>query len=363
MLYISIIALIIFIFILVVFYRRSNMENFAMTSGYVEKGRGHIKKLNMKVVQSEIDSGELTKLTDENQDKLQERIKSLKAKQRDMLQQMSKQDLYDGEDELNKQYGLGQKFFDNKELYSILINNLTSSSITNSSLTDSYGLKGINYKSKKLQFNMTVTDTVNVACELLQQKQDYRYLSKCVESIKSIGSAAKIHNLIIRAYTYITHPKNTSNRVIDPYLVNKLNENIEKIISLGREITYADSNTCKCKSGKNEKILKNNLIELGQAYLNIQNQITNTQATLNTVRMASKINSSNFFGNIIKTPSINNLKFFGNIIKTPSINNLKVTENLKKLKMQANIIAKNINTVKAAFEENKNFQEKGCKPC
>uniref|UniRef100_A0A6C0B5I7 Uncharacterized protein n=1 Tax=viral metagenome TaxID=1070528 RepID=A0A6C0B5I7_9ZZZZ len=345
MLYISILLLVFFIIILVFVYRRLTSEGFAISTGYIEDPIA-ATKLKKQLVQSEIAYGNQKNEALKNQQRLNTEIKTLTTEQQILMKDIQKSKL--GITTKEEEDTVPTKFFDNKELYSILINGLNMGSYNaKENLTDSYGLKNVNYRNDKSSFRRTVTDTINVACELLQQKQDYRYLSKCVDTITDIDGAAKIHNLIIKAYTFISHPKYISNRTIDPYLVNKLNKNIEAIITSGRKILFADSKTCKCKTGKNKKLLENKLNEFIQMNSNIQSQITNIETRIN----GSKITVPPFMANIpgFKLPN------------QPAPNN-KLKANLKTLYQRRRFILENINKIYNSIRQLGN-NETICKPC
>jgi len=340
MIYISIILLVVYILIVIFAYRRFKTEQFANSTGYVEDP-GASRRLSKALVQSEIEFGQQKLAAEKNAEELAANIKGLKQEQENAIHGSAKS--------VSDVTELNPKFFDNKELYSILINGLNMHSYNpKEDLSDSYGLKNVNYVNDKTDFTRTVTDAINVSCELLRQKQDYKYVSKCVKTIKDIDGAAKIHNLLIRAYTYTTHPKHISNREIDPYLVNKLNKNIKNIITVGRRVLFAKTNTCKCKTGKNKTLLQNNLKGLVQMAQNIQGQISNIESTLNGAKISIP-------------PFMSNLPGFNAPSQRPI--NKKLVENLKTLYQQKLQTSSSINTVTNAIREADKFAEVACQPC
>jgi len=123
-----------------------------------------------------------------------------------------------------------EKRFNNKELYSILVNGLKFPS-----------------SSAKFDFMTSVNSSINISCELLKQKYDYRYIDKCLEKTRGVNRVDEIHKLILRSYDYISQPKHNSTIEINPYLVKELSKNIEKIIETGRNLILHNGNTCHCK--------------------------------------------------------------------------------------------------------------------
>ena len=352
MLYYSIIFLVIFILILIYVYRRFNLEEFALSSGYIEVPCSY-KKLSKKIVNSElaysqqiIDASKSSDNLKIEMDKLKEELEIIKRTASNPNSTASNPNSTYSDSVVTE---INTKFFDNKELYSILINGLNMKLYNpNESTEDSYGLKGINYEDDKTNFTRSVTDAINAACELLKQKQDYKYISKCVSTIADIDGAAKIHNLLIKAYQYSTRSKYTSNRVIDPYLVNKLNKNIKNIVELGRKILLANSNTCKCRSSKNKTLLENNLKGLLNMNRNIQGQILSIETTLNGVKTSIP-------------PMLRDIPGFER--PEPTLANKRLVENLKDLYRQRAKLSINIFNSQAELRKVSDHRSKICQPC
>ena len=87
MLYISIIFLVIFIFILIIVYRRYNLEHFALATDYKEDAQKTLK-LKKALVRSEIEHGEQKREAIKNEIKLDARLKTLKAKEKTLLNKL-----------------------------------------------------------------------------------------------------------------------------------------------------------------------------------------------------------------------------------------------------------------------------------
>ena len=364
MLYISIVTLLIFILILIVVYRRYTFEQFAFSSGYIED-LGKSKKLKNAIASAEADYGQQKLAAIQGAKDLDAKLKNLKAEQVNIITR-SKMGEYKP---INS--AMNYKIFDNKELYSILINGLNMASYREqSNSADPYGLKNINYNDTRALFTRTVTDTVSVSCELLKQKQDYRYVSKCINTIKDIDSAAKIHNLIIRAYAFTTNPSQTSNRDIDPYLVNKLNKNIGMVITLGRRVLFADTNTCKCKPAKNTKILKNQFAESQRIYVLLETQVTSMRARLRDASEQARTAQRFMSGlpDIIPDAQKNALlakqfpaMFASNGGKPMNIR--KLATDLASMERRKGAILSNMNSIKKTLMQNIAINQKGCQPC
>ena len=337
MLYISIVTLLIFILILIVVYRRYTFEQFA--SGYI--------KDPAKVFHQ--------KLAAKN---LNQKLRNLKAAPTNTQEYKPINSTMD------------YKIFDSKELYSILINGLNMTSFREQdNSADAYGLKNIDQNDVRALFTRTVTDTVSVSCELLKQKQDYRYVSKCIDTIKDIDSAAKIHNLIIRAYAFTTNPRDTSNRDIDPYLVNKLNKNIGMVITLGRKVLFTDTNTCKCKPDKNTKLLENQFTESRRIYVLLETQITSMRVRLREAREQTRT-AQRFMsrmGRWIPTASRNALmakQFPGSVRNDGKPMNIrKLATDLASMERRKGAILSNMNSIKKTLMQNIAINQKGCQPC
>lgn len=345
MLYYSIIFLVIFILIIIYLYNYLGFEKFAQSSGYVETP-GAYKKLTKKLADSEIEYGEQADTIAKNAEDLKNNLKNL---EQNLLEISNPVGIPDYLKNASPETKLTVKFFDNKELYSILINGLNMKTYNpKENLQDAFGLGGVNYKDDKTIFTRAVTEAINVSCELLQQKQDYRYVSKCVNTVKGIDGAAKIHNLLIKAYKYTTLPKYTSNRTIDPYLVNKLNKNIKKIITVGRRIFLVESNICKCKSEQDITLLQNTLRGFIEMDINIQGQILSIEATLNASRMTVPAFMSNL-------PGFN--------IPEPAAFNTKLIDNLKLLYQQKAELGGRIIQIKKTIGDAQKTTAGECQPC
>lgn len=116
--------------------------------------------------------------------------------------------------------------YNGKELYSIIINGLTT---------------------KSASFTKLIETTLVTSCELLKLKKDYNRISECVVNATE-ENAGMIYRIITRAYSYTISPKYNENKIMDPYLVNSLNKNIKNIIEQGREVILTNSNSCSINS-------------------------------------------------------------------------------------------------------------------
>mgnify|MGYP006082000465 CR=1 FL=1 len=112
--------------------------------------------------------------------------------------------------------------YNSKELYSILLN-------------------GLNTKSEN--FIKLVENTVETACELLKLKKDLSRIRDCLVDINETNIGV-IHRILIKAHAYTISPKYNTNKIMDPYLVNKLNKNIKDIMDTGNDIILNNSNVC-----------------------------------------------------------------------------------------------------------------------
>lgn len=112
--------------------------------------------------------------------------------------------------------------YNSKELYSILLN-------------------GLNTKSQT--FIKLVEDTLVTGCELLKLKKDFSRIHDCLVDVNETNIGV-IHRILIKAHAYTISPKYNTNKIMDPYLVNKLNKNIKDIMDTGNDIILKNSNVC-----------------------------------------------------------------------------------------------------------------------
>ena len=331
MLYYSILFLIVFILILVMMYRyKFPVENF-MTSGYVENTH-KLKNIQKAVSKSEIETNNFNKKAGVRQAELRQTIDKLKKKQDRILQHkgsglgyINDSSTSNGSDSALSPY----KSLDNKELYSILVNGLNSPS-----------------SSAKHDFTTLIDSTVNVSCELLKQKYDYRYVDNCFKKTRGRDRAGEIHKLINRSYDYISQPKYNSTIKINPYLVNKLNKNIEEIIERGRSLIFDNSNTCQCKGAQRAKLLKTQFTELIQNYNSLKQQAESIKQQL------ADNNKGDF-------------SVFGISIPTmPKINKPHLERELQTVSSQkASVISQINNLAKTIKISQKDSVGNTCKPC
>ena len=295
MLYNSIIFLIFCILLLIFAYKYRAFEQFAATSGYVEDPT-KIEKIRSDIIKSDIEFNEFKKGEGARREALAAEIKSLKKRMADQIRTANIKNCPTCELDLSQRDIEITQSFDSKELYSILVNTLSITNHTKYEKPVDHSVTIDN--SDKFKFTTVITDTIDVACRLLQQKQDYKYITDCVKTTRGPKRIGNIHILITTAYNYINHPKFNSTTKLNGYLIGKFSDNIKELILLGRRIILEQSNVCQCAVSKSTGILQRQMQEFKQSFNVISQQEKSIKASLrkNSRALPSWAPNANFMG-------------------------------------------------------------------
>ena len=344
MLYNSIIFLIFCILVLIIAYNYNVFEEFSQTTGY-KVNSDKMKGVLNSIAKNDMEFNEFKKNEGVRKEALAEKIDSLKQI---ISSQLLKKNIFvksSKSSESDDHLALIQSF-DNKELYSILVNALSSQDHTRS--LNTYGTDISFDNSDKFKFTTLITSTIDVACRLLQQKQDYKYIVDCVKTTRGSDRIGKIHTLIVSAYNYINNPKLIKKIEFNNFLIQRFGDNIKELILVGRRIILDNGNICHCNYAKSSDIIKTQLLELKQMYDSISQQEITLKAELgkNNPGLPSWIPNSNFLG-----------------MNISSINTSRISNDLTQLSLKKSAIINKLQEYKKKMETIENDDNRICKPC